>query len=332
MKKYSEFNEKKESNMTLSYYAFDWDDNLLYMDTKIRMEHLIDGEWVLEEVSTSKFAEIRSDSNNWRILPGENSFMNFRDDGPKKNKVFYEDSLDAINKKRFAPSWNVFIKCLIGGNIFMIVTARGHEPNTIRHVVEHIIYNILTDVQKDEMIKNLMKYHEEFDSDFDYLIDDYLDNCYFIGVASDSFKNKFGGGSTLKPEAGKELALKMFAKKANEYGKKINAKVNLGFSDDDFSTVSHVKKIFGGEFTLEYPIKYSLFHTKNGMSEINIDESRTPGLESSVLPFTKWNNMTQRLYPNGENPTDDYHNEFKNKVNSSIDLHKKFAYKRKLKD
>ena len=61
-------------------------------------------------------------------------------------------------------------------------------------------------------------------------------------------------------------------------------------------------------------------------------ESTTPGLESSVLPFTKWNNMTQRLYPNSKDaPQDDYHNQMKNMVNSAVDLHKKFAYKRKNK-
>jgi hypothetical protein len=70
----------------------------------------------------------------------------------------------------------------------------------------------------------------------------------------------------------------------------------------------------------------------NKKYRLNETSHQTPGLESSVLPFTKWNNMTQRLYPNSKDaPTDDYHNQMKNHVNVAKDLYKEFAYKRKKK-
>ena len=86
----------KESNTVdnhLLYYAFDWDDNILNMTTVIHMEHLINGEWIPEDVSTSKFAEVRNDKDNWRILNGdpEQAFSEFRDNGPRGNVAFLED-------------------------------------------------------------------------------------------------------------------------------------------------------------------------------------------------------------------------------------------------
>ena len=60
--------DKIEDKKYLLYYAFDWDDNILNMTTVIHMEHLVNGEWVPEDVSTSRFAEVRGDKENWRIL------------------------------------------------------------------------------------------------------------------------------------------------------------------------------------------------------------------------------------------------------------------------
>ena len=49
------------------YYIFDWDDNILHMPTKIRMEHLgEDGKWVPVEMSTATFALARADVEHYR--------------------------------------------------------------------------------------------------------------------------------------------------------------------------------------------------------------------------------------------------------------------------
>jgi hypothetical protein len=62
------------------YYIFDWDDNILHMPTKIRMERLqSDGSWQEVEVSTATFALIRTDSVNYRPPGGkwDEAFRNF---------------------------------------------------------------------------------------------------------------------------------------------------------------------------------------------------------------------------------------------------------------
>ena len=55
-------------NRDFKYYIFDWDDNILHMPTKIRMEHREDenGEWTPVEVSTSTFALVRADEKHYR--------------------------------------------------------------------------------------------------------------------------------------------------------------------------------------------------------------------------------------------------------------------------
>ena len=72
--------------MELKYYIFDWDDNILHMDTKINMEVLVNNNWLLTEVTTTDFTKFRSDKN-YR-LPQFNgkdnydlAYINFRDVG-----------------------------------------------------------------------------------------------------------------------------------------------------------------------------------------------------------------------------------------------------------
>ena len=106
IKKFNQYiKEDNTGDRHLLYYAFDWDDNILNMTTVIHMEHLIDGEWLPEDVSTSKFAEVRSDKDNWRILGNdpEQAFSEFRDNGPRGQVAFLEDVKDSISNKKFGP-------------------------------------------------------------------------------------------------------------------------------------------------------------------------------------------------------------------------------------
>ena len=170
------------------------------------------------------------------------------------------------------------------------------------------------------------------------LISSYLDNCYYFGVSSSSFAKEFGEASASNPEVAKEMALDFFIERCNEFGKNIGAKtVSIGFSDDDPKNVEHVEKFFKEKLpNMSGGVKLSLIKTtdptvKGGeMTKFTETSHQATGMESSILPFTKWNNMTQRLYPNSKDaPTDDYHNQMKNQVNQTTDLYKKFAFKRK---
>ena len=109
----------------------------------------------------------------------------------------------------------------------------------------------------------------------------------------------------------------------------IGATTSFGMSDDDIKNVLHVEKVFR-ELKEIYPDTiFRLYDTSGGGYVKKVIESRiksyknfikegqsTPGLESSVLPFTQFNNMTDKLYPKGpDQRQDDYANQFKRQTN-----------------
>ena len=336
------FELRKHANImeskTLLYYAFDWDDNILNMTTVIHMEHLIDGEWIPEDVSTSKFAEVRGDKENWRILGGnpELAFSEFRDNGPRGVDAFLEDVKESISNGRFAPAWPKFIKCLTNGAIFAIITARGHEPEGMRKGIEYVIDEVLDDTQKEDMYRHLLKFANLFNvPDVDsiprilrgvpsenILVKEYLDLCHLVGVSAPS-----RGGSPANPEASKEEALIDFIRDANMYASRIGYTAKVGFSDDDPGNVRHVihalsKDDLNHEKMWPFVSKIVVIdtHIPDDVIETDIQTRRPQDLEiqsegmdplkQSVLGYTQFGNMTGKLYPKGpEGRQDDYANQ-----------------------
>jgi hypothetical protein len=326
VKKFSEF--IFESNgLELHYYAFDWDDNILHMPTVIHMDKKVGDEWQPVDVSTSDFAEVRNDKENYRLRnnnPSE-SFSEFRDEGPRGGDAFLLDTKKALSQNQIGPSWDAFIECLREGSLFAIITARGHEPETIRKSVEYIIDNVLSEEDRFLLYSNCLKHayifaHEE---EFDRipkgtltqtpLIKTYLDECSYYGVSSNSFASEFGGGSASNPEKAKELALQKFIDKCNQLGKKVGAKsVSIGFSDDDPKNVEHVRTYFKERSALEnelmpHDVKFNLYKTtdrklKGGERtkfhpvEEAADSSIAPGMQTSVMAFSQFNNMKDRMF------------------------------------
>ena len=81
----------------LKYYIFDWDDNILHMPTKMRMERREgDGPWRPVELSTATFALVRSDTEHYRAPGGKwrEAFRNFEDSPQRDN--FLEDTRAAL--------------------------------------------------------------------------------------------------------------------------------------------------------------------------------------------------------------------------------------------
>jgi len=329
--KYNQFNETR-SNIVLLMYAFDWDDNILNMPTVIHMEQLIDGEWVPTDVSTAEFAEVRGDSDNWRILNNnpDDAFSEFRDIGPRGDVAFLEDLKKAISGNNFGPAWDDFMECLVNGSLFSIITARGHEPDAMRKGVEWIIDNVLSEEQLYEMYNNLLKFAYLFkeEGDFDKmlkgkpsnndLVKTYLDNCEFVGVSAPS-----RGGSPSNPEKAKEEALLDFKRKIDRFASNIGAKAKIGFSDDDLKNVKHIEDLIANINHEEFPniIHYVVKGTKDAsnitksVKTLTETSHQAPGLESSVMPFTQFNNMTNRLNPKGpENRQDDFANKMRREV------------------
>jgi hypothetical protein len=357
IKKFNQFISESNDSGILLYYAFDWDDNILRMPTMIRLEKRLGDEWIPTDVSTAEFAEVRSDKENYRFLnqdPGE-AFANFRDTGPLGPGIFLEDTKKAISGGRFAPAWDDFIECLSNGSLFAIITARGHESESMRKGVEWIIDNVLSEEQLYQMYNNLLKFSYFYNLSDDQerilkgvpsqneLVKVYLDNCDFVGVSAPS-----RGGTPDNPEKAKEDTLLEFKSKVDRFAGQLGMKAMIGFSDDDLGNVAHIEDLADRLNNEQFPniIKFVIKGTKDPenitkkirlMGDTVTETShQTPGLENSVLPFTQFGNMSGRLNPSDQmNRQDDFYNQFKRQVGylakTSKDLKKDLKNKKSSK-
>jgi hypothetical protein len=251
-----EFTEgfKGEGTPDLKYYAFDWDDNIVHMPTKIIVKDE-NGEEV--GMSTDDFAEHRHqigkepfDYKGTSIVGyAENPFRNFRTEGDK------DFLIDAMRAKE-GPAFDDFREAINNGSIFSIITARGHNPNTLKEAVYNYIIKGFNGIDKEQLIKNLKKYRsfvgEEEMSD-EELIKSYLELNKYHPV---SFGDDKGASN---PEEAKVRAMEDFVsyikgmaavlnKRAylkNDIGNKfIPAKPSIGFSDDDPKNIEVMQKHF----------------------------------------------------------------------------------------
>lgn len=351
VKKFNNFISESEG-LELHYYAFDWDDNILHMPTVIHMDKKIDGEWVPTDVSTAEFAKVRNEKENWRLINDDpvKAFCEFRDTGPRGDKAFLMDVKNAVSKGQFGPVWNEFKQCLSEGALFAIITARGHEPSAIREAVEWIIDNILTEEEAFLMYSNCLKHAYLFAHDEDFeripkgelskmpLIQTYLDECAFYGVSSQTFAKEFGESSAANPEYAKEQALEKFIEKCNRMGRQVGAKsVSIGFSDDDPKNVEHVRTYFKEKSALfnelqPHKVKLNLYKTTDrslkGGERTKFheaaDSSVAPGMASSVMPFSQFNNMADRIFTDGQ----EYDKSMKLATKQLAKMSKEFAKKK----
>lgn len=264
-----------EGNPDTKYYAFDWDDNICFMPTQIIV--ITENE---DEVgmSTEDFAEHRHQIGvepfNYKgttvVGYASNPFRNFRIEGDKR---FIIDAMVASP----GPSWNDFVECINGGSIFSIITARGHNPETLKEGVYNFIISNHNGLNSKTLVENLKKYRNLADNpiseSFDLKVNDkeiiqeYLDMCRFYPVT-------FGDGSAANPEEGKIKAMREFIsyckELATEIGKKAFFKNDvenneilpvIGFSDDDPRNIEKMKEFLSSEYK-DKPVRTYL--TKGG--------------------------------------------------------------------
>jgi len=244
------------------YYAFDWDDNIMNMPTKIMV---VDENGTEVGLSTEDFAEYRHilgkepfvyDGKNI-VGYAEGPFRFFREGGDQQ---FLKDVLLAS----FGPSWDDFVECINGGSIFSIITARGHNPNTLKQAVYILIKNDIGGIDQEKLVQSLKDYREiageEMKGD-DTMISDYLDMCRFYPVS-------FGTGAEANPEEGKINALREFIGYVKQLSQQIGGKVlfkndvtnnfvipKIGFSDDDLKNIEKVKEFLNKEFGKQSPVQ-----------------------------------------------------------------------------
>lgn len=244
------------------YYAFDWDDNIMNMPTKIMV---VDENGTEVGLSTEDFAEYRHvlgkepfvyDGKNI-VGYAEGPFRFFREGGDQQ---FLKDVLLAS----FGPSWDDFVECINGGSIFSIITARGHNPNILKQAVYILIKNDIGGIDQEKLVQSLKDYREiageEMKGD-DTMISDYLDMCRFYPVS-------FGTGAEANPEEGKINALREFIGYVKQLSQQIGGKVlfkndvtnnfvipKIGFSDDDLKNIEKVKEFLNKEFGKQSPVQ-----------------------------------------------------------------------------
>jgi hypothetical protein len=237
----------------MKYYAFDWDDNIMTMPTKIIVQDE-DGEEV--GMSTEDFAEHRTQIGNTKFDYKGHTIVSFAKDpfryfGVMGDKQFIIDAMIA----KPGPAWPDFVEAINNGSIFSIITARAHTPSVIKEACYNLIISNHNGINSNELVKNLEKYRHIADEEIlskDEMIKEYLDLCRFHPVS-------YGSGSATNPEEGKIKALKEFVsyikdvsgfiKKKAFLKNKISNNFNpiIGFSDDDIRNVEKVKSHFEDE-------------------------------------------------------------------------------------
>jgi len=262
----------KTGTPDLKYYAFDWDDNLVHMPTKIILQ---DTEGKEVPMSTEDYATYRSKigKENFEYngaIVSNYAAEPFRFFGVEGDRDFLVDAMNA----KLGPAWTDFKEAVNNGSIFAIITARGHNPETIKQAIFNYINDGFGGISKKELVKNLKKYRdftgEENMSDED-LIWSYLEmnryNPVSFGVEEEA----------ANPEEAKVLAMANFVKyvkamavvlqksaflKKDVANKFLPKKPTIGFSDDDEKNVLSIQNYFN---SIKEPI--NVYSTKGGIKK-----------------------------------------------------------------
>ena len=290
MKRSIPYVNESVSTRGFKYYIFDWDDNILHMPTKIRMERKDeDGKWKPVELSTSTFALVRSDTEHYRAPGGKwrEAFRNFEDSPQRDN--FLEDTRAALARiaagEKPGPSFNALRKTLREGRIFAIVTARGHSPDSVERAVRYFIDTVLTEEEREEMMSSLRGYRQwldgvgdgEFGTDAEEL-DYYLSMCRYSAVTYEGFAKRMAADpiyqeklavatTAAKPELAKEFAIRDFVEHVfhmlRQNGR-LDRPVSIGFSDDDKGNVKSVSRYIVSELSRRFEgIKFVVYDTSD---------------------------------------------------------------------
>jgi hypothetical protein len=243
---------REQSEIPMKYYAFDWDDNLMYMPTQI---YLLDDDGEEVGMGTEDFAEHRTeigkkpfDYKGFTIVNfASDPFRDFRTNGDGK---FLKDVMSAQLAEDAA--WPDFVEAINSGSLFAIITARGHRPNTLKSGVLKLINSNRGGIDSDELYDSLVKMRKnagEKPKDKETEIKKYLDLCRFYPVS-------YGEGSVTNPEVAKISAMNKFITYVKAQAEKLNLRLSkniengiankfvpiIGFSDDDPRNIEAMSK------------------------------------------------------------------------------------------
>jgi len=136
--------DRNAANGGRSFYFFDFDDNVMRLDTTIYIFSRTTNEEMA--LSTRRFAEAhpllgkpgRYQDFEVRLDDATGSYRRFRDLGGAeldgKRQPFVEDLAKALDKGDVlwkGPSWSFFYHAVFNGRPVAVITARGHAPETL---------------------------------------------------------------------------------------------------------------------------------------------------------------------------------------------------------
>jgi len=264
----------------LRCYAFDWDDNILFMPSKIHMERR--GEPVA--LSTAEFAvqrhdkELKPPNGNFDL-----AFREFRDLDPSRN-FFREDAVTALSQQKVGLAFGAWRRALVEAAPWAVITARGHNSSTLRSGAKEVIVRTLAAPGELAALERRIKERYNLGGlDEEGALDYYLERiCDFYAVSGVDFQGRMqawltashgeatkaaGDGLDLdpgKPEDGKKLALLHFTE--TQIGSARPA--TMGFSDDDGKNVRSVGAYMQASLSKDFPlVKFVLYSTETGSQE-----------------------------------------------------------------
>ena len=132
-----------------SFYFFDFDDNVMFLETSILIQNTATGE--VKQMGTAQFAQI------WPKLgqPGEWQEYGLFTDSYHYFRDLPADQLESVDQQHFlrdvqravttrppeewqAPSWAFFVHACSKQRPVSIITARGHSPETIKAGIRYL--------------------------------------------------------------------------------------------------------------------------------------------------------------------------------------------------
>ena len=260
----SQLIEQNDIDTKLRAYSFDWDDNIVNMPTLIKMLKYDNGEWKSVEVPTHEFAKVRNDK---QYKLDDDAFYNFREE-----KAFIKDLKTALDNDSFAPSFNKFKEALTYASPISIITARGHQPITLRKGMDLLISRTFNEYELAEMLSNIQEnFPETAYMTPDKTLEVYLDSIEYHPVSSEAFADRFGTehGSAVNPEENKKIAFRDYVKKViNGAQKMVDTKyhkLSVGFSDDDLGNINAMIDYIKEELQHEFPdMSFIVYNTSEG--------------------------------------------------------------------
>lgn len=228
---------------SFKYHAFDWDDNLFYMPSTVEVESK-DGQKL--KISTEQYSNFKRNKNNLLVEDtnyiklAENAYSEFRAEHDPK---FLEDCRNA----KTGPAWNIFVEAVNGGNIFSIVTARGHAPETLATTIHTLLSENFEGLNKEECIKSLREMHQNSNSkktlNDSQLLDRYIFNlCKYYPVCYEKNLEEID----VSEEKGKYLkefksyVEGTFGGMSLEFRNNVSNTFIIEYTDDDLNNLDYV--------------------------------------------------------------------------------------------